>query len=148
MLNYRSLLDGIGVRYSFSLSSQAAVSMKCLVVDDSKTMRRLLVRMLQRNGICEANVCEAYDGKDALDKISHFEPDLILSDWLMPRMDGYDFLKAIREKYPHIPFGFITSQASNKVRKKAKDEGASFFLPKPFTEEDLSRALDPYLSHS
>jgi two-component system chemotaxis response regulator CheY len=63
----------------------------------------------------------------------------------MPEMSGIDFLKNLRAKQNKVPFGFITSEASEEIKKLALDSGASFLITKPFTPEDVQSALTPIL---
>jgi two-component system chemotaxis response regulator CheY len=84
------------------------------------------------------------DGKEALEIIDDFEPDMITSDFGTERMDGYDFLVEVKKQYPDVIFGFITSQVSSKLQQKAHKAGADFYLVKPFTVEELRSVLEGY----
>ena len=115
--------------------------MHVLIVDDNKIMRHIIKRSLGKAGLGDIEFQEACNGLEALSSFNQKKPDLILSDWNMPEMDGMDLLKAIRSEDPHIPFGFITAQSTTALRESARYYGAHFLLSKPFTPESLSAAV-------
>jgi two-component system chemotaxis response regulator CheY len=120
--------------------------MKILIVDDSKAMRMIIVRTLRQAGYGDHTLVEAASGPEALGKINGGEvPDVILCDWNMPEMTGLDLLKKIKVEWPKTKLGFVTSESSDKFRAAAMQEGAAFFLCKPFTPEGLKAALSPVL---
>ena len=112
---------------------------KILVVEDDKVVRTLLVRLLEKNGF---TVFEAEDGLFALKALEGQAFDLLLLDVMMPRLDGFKTLKAIRfmEKQagrPHIPAIFLTAKSDARSMIEGINLGAKFFLNKPFTIEDV-----------
>ncbi len=117
--------------------------MKILIVDDSKAMRMIVMRTLRQAGIGDHTLVEASSGADALQVIKTNRPDLILCDWNMPEMTGLDVLKAIKSGNLGVPLGFVTSESSDEMRQMAIQEGALFFICKPFTPESLKSALAP-----
>lgn len=119
--------------------------MKILIVDDSLAMRRIIRRSLRQAGFEGHDVVEAADGKAALDVVKAESPNLILSDWNMPEMNGIDFLKALRADGDQTPLGFITTESTEEMRQQATEAGAGFLLAKPFTADDMKRELSPYL---
>jgi two-component system chemotaxis response regulator CheY len=119
--------------------------MDILLVDDSKTMRMIVQRAIRQAGYRGLNVGEAENGVQALERLRGERPKLILSDWNMPEMSGLDFLKQIRAAENKVPFGFITSLASTEMRDLAMSSGATFMLAKPFTPDDIQKALSPIL---
>jgi two-component system chemotaxis response regulator CheY len=119
--------------------------MDLLLVDDSKTMRLIVHRAIRQAGYRDLTVCEAENGVDALEKIKSEKPKLILSDWNMPEMSGIDLLRTLRDMQDLTPFGFITSEASKKIKDIAMNNGASFLIVKPFNVDDVQAALDPIL---
>jgi len=119
--------------------------MDILVVDDSKTMRVILQRSIRQAGYRALTVAEAENGQDALEKLRGQSPKLVLSDWNMPQMSGIDFLRQLRADANHVPFGFVTSEASADMKKLALSTGATFLLTKPFTPDDVQEALAPIL---
>jgi two-component system chemotaxis response regulator CheY len=112
-----------------------------LLVDDSRVMRQLVRRTLRQAGYDVNKLAEADNGKEALDKLQGFKPDLVLCDWNMPVMDGHELLVRLRQTGNHVPFGFVTSESTPEIRAKAAGSGALFLLTKPFTSEDLRRVL-------
>lgn len=119
--------------------------MKILVADDSKAMRSIVIRTLRQAGYSGHKIIEAADGAEALGIAKSEEPDLIISDWNMPEMNGLDFLIALRAAEFDTPFGFVTTEASSEMRELAEKNGAAFLITKPFTAEDFQRHFDPFL---
>ena len=107
-----------------------------LVVDDSLTVRRVTQRLLQREGY---QVVLAKDGQDALEQLQDMQPDVILTDIEMPRMDGFDFTRQLRadERFRQIPVIMITSRTAEKHRRYALEIGVNVFMGKPYAEEAL-----------
>lgn len=121
--------------------------MRVLIVDDSRIMRQIVRRSLIRVGFGDLEVQEASNGIEALLRFHQQKPDLILSDWNMPDMDGMDLLQAIRGEDPNIPFGFITAQSTSALRESARYYGAHFLISKPFTPETLGAAIQAILAN-
>lgn len=126
-------------------------NIKVLVVDDSKTMRKLLMKHLEYLGI--KNIIEAENGKEALSilvqAIDSGKPiDVIMSDWSMPLMSGLDLLQACRgnNELKNIPFVFVTAEGSTKQIDKAKEVGFSGYVTKPFSKEALHEKLTEVFS--
>ena len=115
--------------------------MRILIVDDSKTMRTLVRRSLRQAGFDGFDVAEASDGREALVQMKAKMPDLILSDWNMPVLDGYELLCALRKAKINIPFGFVTAQSTPEMRHRARGAGARFLITKPFDPEDFKTHL-------
>jgi chemosensory pili system protein ChpA (sensor histidine kinase/response regulator) len=113
-----------------------AVKPIALVVDDSLTMRKVLSRVLERNGF---DVVTANDGVDAIQKLLDMTPTIILTDIEMPRMDGFEFAKHVRdtEKIATLPMVMISSRTANKHRQLAKEIGVNAFLGKPVQDDEL-----------
>ncbi len=120
--------------------------MKILVADDSRVMRQIVIRTLRQAGYSHHDVVEAENGRDALEKVYAESPDLVLSDWNMPEMNGIDVLTTLRGSGSQVPFGFVTSEGSEEMRSRAAAAGALFLIAKPFTAETFSDALDPVLA--
>ena len=108
----------------------------CLVVDDSRTIRRIARRMLEGNGF---TVQEAEDGALALSACRKHMPDAILLDWNMPVMNGIEFLRALRAEFgPDKPTVlFCTSENDMGFVEQAIEAGAQEFIMKPFDESIL-----------
>jgi len=119
--------------------------MKILVADDSRVMRQIVVRTLRQAGFDGHDIVEATDGADGLTKVADESPDLVLSDWNMPELNGLEFLKSLRAAGNTVPFGFVTSEGSPDMREKAEQAGALFLIAKPFTADTFAEALEPVL---
>ena len=115
--------------------------MKVLIVDDSRAMRMIVKRTLKQAGF-DASVTEAENGKQALDAINAGKPDLVLTDWAMPEMNGLELVQAITDNGLDVPVGMVTSQGTPEMKEQAKEAGARFMLTKPFTADGLRDALD------
>ncbi|MGH1502404.1 MAG: response regulator [Acidimicrobiales bacterium] len=119
--------------------------MTILVVDDSSVMRKIVARSIRQAGYGHHDVEQAEDGQDALEKIRESCPDIVLCDWNMPRMNGIELVKALREEGIQVPFGFVTSESTAEQRSQGLGAGAAFLLSKPFTADDLAEQLDKFL---
>jgi two-component system chemotaxis response regulator CheY len=118
---------------------------KILIVDDSATMRKIIVRVLRRANIDATTVLEASSGVEGLQRLVS-DPDiqLILSDINMPEMSGIDFVKAVRTKHAKeaLPMIMITAEGADASLQSALSSGANGYVTKPFTPETIRRALE------
>jgi chemosensory pili system protein ChpA (sensor histidine kinase/response regulator) len=107
-----------------------------MVVDDSLTVRKITTRLLERNGYLTVT---AKDGVDALEQLMEISPDVMLLDIEMPRMDGFELAKRLRQdsKTKALPIIMITSRTADKHRNYAMELGVNEYLGKPFQEEEL-----------
>lgn len=112
-----------------------------LVVDDSLTMRKVLSRVLERE---DFEVVTANDGMDAIQKLQLITPDIILTDIEMPRMDGFEFSRHVRdnEKTSGIPLIIISSRTAEKHRNVASELGVNAFLGKPVQDDELIQQVN------
>ena len=115
--------------------------MHILVVDDSSAMRMMVVRALRQAGYGKNEVDQAEDGTKALDKIRSKVPDLVLADWNMPNMTGIELLEALQEESIETIFGFITTESTTEMRRRATQAGAKFLIAKPFTPDSFEKAI-------
>ena len=122
--------------------------MKIVVADDSRVMRQIVIRTMRQAGHGGHEIIEAENGQEGLAAVAAQSPDLVLSDWNMPEMNGIDFLAAVRASGNDVPFGFVTSETSEEMRKRASAAGAMFLIGKPFTPEAFDEALAPVLGAS
>ena len=108
----------------------------CLVVDDSRVVRKVARRILEGHGVA---VTEAEDGQKALDACHAALPDCVLLDWNMPVMNGIEFLKALRAEYgPDRPsVVFCTTETEMNFIEQAIAHGAQEYIMKPFDEDIL-----------
>lgn len=107
-----------------------------MVVDDSITMRRVASKLLTRNNY---HVVTAKDGVDALAQLEETQPDVMLLDIEMPRMDGFELASHMRNevRYRDIPIIMITSRTGSKHRDHAMEIGVNKYMGKPYQEEEL-----------
>jgi two-component system chemotaxis response regulator CheY len=118
---------------------------KILIIDDSKAMRLIVRRTLRQAGLGEHDVVEACDGKEGFALIKQNRPDLVLSDWNMPEMTGFELLTELRKHSIDIKFGFVNTEGTTQMRLAASDAGALFLITKPFTPETFRETLTPVL---
>ena len=135
---------GKGKAATFS-ASELQTAATVMVVDDSVTVRKVTQRLLMREGY---NVVLAKDGVDALRQMQEVVPDVMLVDIEMPRMDGFDLTKNVREHadYANVPIIMITSRTADKHRNHALSLGVDVFLGKPFSEDELLRHVKSFAS--
>jgi two-component system chemotaxis response regulator CheY len=112
------------------------MSHTCLVVDDSRVVRKVARRILEAHDFI---VTEAGDGKEALDSCRAQLPDCVLLDWNMPIMDGLAFLKAVRSEFgpENPPVVFCTTENDMSHIAVAMENGAQEYIMKPFDEDIL-----------
>ncbi|RLB11572.1 MAG: response regulator [Deltaproteobacteria bacterium] len=118
--------------------------MRLLIVDDSATMRKIIMRGIRQSGLNVDEFLEAGNGKEALQVLSsNGGVDVILTDVNMPEMNGLELLEALKSsgETKDIPVVMITTEGSEAVVEKAKQLGVSGFIRKPFTPETLSSTL-------
>ena len=116
-----------------------------LVVDDSLTMRKVLSRVLERE---DFEVITANDGMDAVQKLQQITPDIILTDIEMPRMDGFEFSRHVRDnqKTAKTPLIIISSRTAEKHRNVATELGVNAFLGKPVQDDELIEQVNALLN--
>ena len=116
--------------------------MKLLVVDDSAIIRKIIKAAAD---VLQMDTIEAEDGVEALEKLAEYyeEIDLILLDWNMPELNGYDVLVEIKsnDRYKHIPVMMVTTEGQKSNIVAAVRAGASNYLTKPFTVEELESKI-------
>lgn len=111
---------------------------KIVVADDSNLIRMKLKKHLQD----EFEVIEAVNGRDALVKIKIEQPDIVLSDLLMPEMDGFELLRRIQLDGLQVPVVVLTADIQLETNQKCTDLGAFKVLNKPPNKEELIAALN------
>ncbi len=107
-----------------------------LVVDDNRITTKLLRRYLESNGF---EAAEAYDGVECLEKVSQRKPDAVVLDVMMPRLDGYETVRRLRDNpaTANIPVVIVTALNDVANQLKAIESGADDFLSKPIEEKLL-----------
>ncbi|WP_147821571.1 response regulator [Salidesulfovibrio onnuriiensis] len=119
------------------MAAEIDLNMRILVVDDSATMRRIVVSALRECGF--KNIVTADDGKTAWPHIEAGSIELVLSDQKMPGMDGLELLQMVREneKFKELPFIMITAEAYKENVMEAVKLGVSNYIVKPFNTNQL-----------
>jgi two-component system chemotaxis response regulator CheY len=119
--------------------------MKFLVVDDSITMRRIIINALQRIGYHDA--IEASDGKDALNKFDG-SIGFVITDWNMPNMSGVEFARAVRADPlgTSVPILMVTTRGAREDIVSAVEAGVNNYILKPFTPTVLKEKIDRLLA--
>jgi two-component system chemotaxis response regulator CheY len=116
------------------------VTLHVLAVDDSRSLRGALALALTSAGF---RVTLAEDGVDGLEKLAGIEPDLIVSDINMPRLDGFGFIEAVRRDPARagLPILCMTSETAPELKSRARALGASGWIVKPFDQARLLAAI-------
>ena len=111
-----------------------------LTVDDSRMMRQMLLLALKDAGF---DVIQAEDGVHGLDVLSRAEPEVIITDVNMPRLDGYGFIEAVRrdERHRAIPILVLSTESDADKKNRARAAGATGWIVKPFKAESLVAAI-------
>ena len=128
--------SNIVVKTSKAKAPKVVKKQVVMVVDDSLTMRKVLGRLLEREGF---DVMTAKDGMDAMQLLQEATPDAILTDIEMPRMDGFGLSRNIRDdaRTARTPLIMISSRTADKHQNLAKEIGVDAFFGKPVSDEDL-----------
>ena len=113
-------------------------TLRVLVVDDEEAIRDLIQQILRDMGIVRVHLAE--NGEMAWQRLSRTELDydLVISDWLMPRMDGLGLLKQIRGCGSETPFMMLTVKVTTEAVAAAVESGVTLYVAKPFTYGDFS----------
>ena len=124
-------------------AAPAQPAVRVLVIDDSNTMRRSAEIFLRQGG---HEVVLAEDGFDALAKVNDTTPDLIFCDILMPRLDGYQTCAIIKRnpRFTAVPVIMLSSKDGVFDKARGRMVGSEDYLTKPFTKEQLLRAVAQY----
>lgn len=120
-------------------------NMPILIIDDYKTMLRIIRNLLKQLGF--TNVDEASDGVSALNKLRTQKVELIISDWNMAPMTGLELLREVRddESLRHIPFVMVTAEGKTENVIAAKEAGVNNYIVKPFNAATLKSKLSAVL---
>ena len=108
--------------------------MKLLLAEDEVQLSNALAAVLRHHSY---TVDAVYDGQDALDYLDNAEYDAVILDWMMPKLDGLQVLKAIRERGISTPVLLLTAKGEVSDRVAGLDAGADDYLPKPFAMDEL-----------
>jgi two-component system chemotaxis response regulator CheY len=122
------------------------INMRFLIVDDSSTMRRIIINTLHKLG--HQDVAEAGNGKEGLDRLSAGPVDVIITDWNMPEMSGIDFIRTVRSM-PEIkdtPVLMVTTNAAKDDIVEALKAGVNSYVVKPFTPDTMKEKIEAVLA--
>ena len=117
--------------------------MRCLVVDDFVTMRRVVRGLLRDIGVADADIVEAPNGAAALDRLREGTFDVVVTDIEMPTLGGFELLSAMRRdaRWRHLPVLMVTAEARKDEILRCTQAGATAYLVKPFTRATLDDKL-------
>ena len=120
--------------------------LKILAVDDSPTMRRIIINTLKRAGYND--VTEASDGKDALAKLALDSFNFVITDWNMPEMDGLTLVITLRsmDEYKSLPILMVTTRSVKEDIVEAMKAGVNNYIVKPFTPGTLKDKIEQILT--
>ena len=119
------------------------MSYNILIVDDSRSMRRVIRKVLDLSGFQIGECLEAGNGQEALDVLENHWIDLVLSDIHMPVMDGLGFIRAVRSSnaWTDLPVVFITTESNEDRLREVMALGAKGYIRKPFQPEEIRSLL-------
>jgi len=119
-----------------------------LVVDDSATMRKIVMRTVKMSGLEFDRTEEAGNGVEALEKLSAAPVDIMLCDINMPEMSGTELVKKVREMSTcaHMKIIMVSTESSKDMVDGVIADGANGFISKPFTPEKFQEELSPYMN--
>ncbi|NVK36626.1 MAG: response regulator [Gammaproteobacteria bacterium] len=115
--------------------------MKCLIVDDSLAMQCIIKRSLAKAGYNDNDFRMAIDGVQALEVIDSWMPEVVITDWHMPKMTGIELIQEIQSRKMDVKIGMLTTETDSRLIKQAQEAGALFVLHKPFEDRELKHAL-------
>jgi DNA-binding response OmpR family regulator len=120
-------------------------SKKILIVDDEVDLVETVRFPLEMEGY---HVLVSYNGEDALNQARKENPDLILLDLMLPKLDGYKVCRLLKfdDKYKHIPILMLTAKTQEKDKALGMETGANEYITKPFEMDDLLKKVKKYLS--
>lgn len=117
---------------------------KILIVDDSRTSRKILKGILETAGY--EVIGEATNGQEGYDSYTELKPDVVTMDITMPVLDGIEALKKIKKDYPDAKVVMVTAAGQKTKMVEAVQSGADEFVSKPFDEEALKKIIDKVLA--
>jgi two-component system chemotaxis response regulator CheY len=120
--------------------------MRFLVVDDSSTMRRIIINTLNRLG--HRDVVEASNGREGIERIVDQAVDIVITDWNMPEMNGIEFVRSLRatEGTKALPVLMVTTNAAKDDIVEALRAGVTNYVVKPFTPDTIREKIDAVLA--
>lgn len=121
---------------------------KILLVDDSATMRKIIMKTIRMADVGVEEIKEAGNGEEALEQLSQGIVDVMLCDVNMPGMNGLELVKKVRENdaYASMKILMVSTESADDLIENVKKDGANDYVTKPFTPEKISAKLAPLLS--
>lgn len=119
-----------------------------LIVDDSATMRKIIIRTVRMSGLEFDSTDEAGNGKEALEKLQAKPIDIVLCDINMPEMNGLEFVKAARQLdcCKNTKIVMVSTESADELIKNVMADGANGYITKPFTPEKFQEKLAPLMN--
>lgn len=117
--------------------------LKLMIVDDSNIIRSKITRTLSQHNM--EVIATASNGEEAISLFAKTTPDVVTMDLTMPRMDGLECIRALRKLNSNVHILVVSALADKATAIQALKEGAQGFLCKPFSEADLTEAMDELL---
>jgi CheY-like chemotaxis protein/anti-sigma regulatory factor (Ser/Thr protein kinase) len=132
----------VGELLSDNDSARAGVTV--LIVDDNPVDRRLTGSLVEKH--TGSRITYARNGREALESIAHQPPTLVLTDLLMPEMDGLELVETVRDRYPLVPVILMTAFGSEDVAIEALQKGAASYVPKKSLGRDIAATFEQVLA--
>ncbi len=120
---------------------------KILIAEDEKLNFILLKKLLEKTIKSDFNIIHAANGQEAID-FCDVEVDVVLMDIGMPKIDGYEATKILKEEYPDLPIIIQTAHCSVEHEQRAVSVGASAFLPKPIIRKDFQNLIMKFIPNA
>ncbi|HSH88084.1 MAG TPA: response regulator [Methylophilus sp.] len=122
---------------------------KFLIVDDSRAIQSIIKRVIESCNYPNLEIRSANDAEVAMEILEKYTPDLIITDWHMPKISGLEFCQHVCQTYGNrIPIGFITTESNMDKIESAYKSGAKFVINKPFQDVDLKTYLKKFVPFS
>ena len=122
--------------------------MRFLIVDDSSTMRRIIINTLNKLGYKECH--EAANGREGVERLATTPVDMVITDWNMPEMSGIEFIRAVRanDATKQLPVLMVTTNAAEDDIVEALKAGVNNYVVKPFTPDTIKEKIQAALERS
>lgn len=120
-----------------------------MVVDDSRAIQAIVSRVIEDCGYPDVEVRRAADGEEALSLLPSFTPQLMITDWHMPRVSGLELLQTLRQLgQTSVKVGFVTTESRPAMLEQARTNGAAFIVNKPFRDNELIDHIRAVVPHA
>jgi len=120
-----------------------------MIVDDSATMRKIIMRTVRMSGLEFSRTEDAGNGNEAIEKLKAGSIDIVLCDVNMPEMGGLEMVKKVRSELPDCAdtkIVMVTTESSQELIDSVIADGANGFISKPFTPEKFQEKLSPFMN--